>query len=339
MMKKALTLDRFCDCSGIGIDVSKATLEIVGIEKERVWRSDIDNAESAIDSLARKLKAGEYRNKIVCESTGHYHLLLGLVFVRYDLDLRIINPLQSSKHQKSRIRKTKTDQVDGYVLATMCETERDLPKAANLQPKPVLMRLKQGQLHALDKQLQRMSRSVSTYTETYQKLGLEPGSSAQALQQVVTDLKAIRRKLHKELEAMMVEETLESDDIDKLRCLPGYSLMVAGLVSTAFDRHAKSDRSWVAYAGLDVSVRESGQWRGKGKLTKRGNSFIRKRLFCAAWGAMMNYDEVRAYYDMLKAAGRNHIEALCIIARKLLRIAYAVLVKGKEYDANIAFAT
>ena len=339
MMKKAPTLERFCRCSGIGIDVSKATLEIVGIEKEQVWRAEIDNAETAIESLAKTLKDGGYRHKIVCESTGHYHLLLGLVFARYGLDLRIINPLQSSKHQKSRIRKTKTDQIDGYVLATMCETERDLPKAANLQSKQVLMRLKQGQLHALDKQLQRMSRSISTYTETYQKLGLEPGSSAQALQQVVTGLKAVRRKLQQELEAMMVQETVASDDIDKLRRLPGYSLMVAGLVSTAFDRQVKSDRSWVAYVGLDISVRESGKWRGKGKLTKRGNSFLRKRLIGAAWGAMMNYDEVRKYYLKLKAAGRNHIEALCIIARKLLRIAYVVLVQGKEYDANIAFAT
>ena len=138
---------------------------------------------------------------------------------------------------------------------------------------------------------------------------------------------------------MMVQETVASDDIDKLRRLPVYSLMVAGLVSTAFDRQVKSDRSWVAYVGLDISVRESGKWRGKGKLTKRGNSFLRKRLIGAAWGAMMNYDEVRKYYLKLKAAGRNHIEALCIIARKLLRIAYVVLVQGKEYDANIAFAT
>lgn len=339
MMKKAPTLERFCRCSGIGIDVSKATLEIVGIEKEQVWRAEIDNAETAIESLAKTLKDGGYRHKIVCESTGHYHLLLGLVFARYGLDLRIINPLQSSKHQKSRIRKTKTDQIDGYVLATMCETERDLPKAANLQSKQVLMRLKQGQLHALDKQLQRMGRSISTYTETYQKLGLEPGSSAQALQQVVKNLKATRRKLQQELESMMVQETVGSDDIDKLRRLPGYSLMVAGLVSTIFSRQVKSDRSWVAYVGLDISVRESGTWRGKGKLTKRGNSFLRKRLIGAAWGAMMNYDEVRKYYLKLKAAGRNHIEALCIIARKLLRIAYVVLVQGKEYDANIAFAT
>jgi len=338
MMKKARTLGQFCKCSGIGIDVSKATLEVVGIAGDKVWRTEIANSESAIASLAKTLQAGGYRHKLVCESTGHYHLLLGLVFARYGLDLRIVNPLQSSKHQKARVRKTKTDSVDGYVLATMCETERDLPEAVHLQPKRVLMRLKQGQLHALDKQLQCMSRSVRSYSETYQQLGLEPGSSQTTLQQVVMDLKAARRALQKELEGMLVKEAKGSDDIDKLRRLPGFSPMVAGLVGTAFNRQAKSERSWVAYAGLDVSVRQSGTWRGRGKLTKRGNSYIRKRLFCAAWGAVMNYDEVRHYYDTLKMAGRNHVEALCIIARKLLRIAYAILVKGKEYDPQIAFA-
>lgn len=136
----------------------------------------------------------------------------------------------------------------------------------------------------------------------------------------------------------MTQAAAGCDDLEKLRRLPGFSPLVAGLVSTAFNRQARSERSWVAYAGLDVSVRESGTWRGRGKLTKRGNSFLRKRLYCAAWGAVMNYAEVRAYYDRLKAAGRNHVEALCIIAHKLLRIAYAILVKGKEYDSNIAFA-
>jgi transposase len=219
-------------------------------------------------------------------------LLLGLVFARYGLDLRIVNPLQSHKHQQSRVRKTKTDAVDGYVLATMCATERDLPAAAHLHSQHVLLRLQQGQLHALDK----------------------------------------------ELEALLTHAAADRNDLAKLQELPGFSPLVAGLVATAFNRQAKSERSWVAYAGLDVSVRESGTWRGRGKLTKRGNSFLRKRLYCAAWGAVMNYTGVRAYYDRLKAAGRNHVEALCIIARKLLRIAYAILVKGKEYDHHIAFA-
>ena len=337
-MKKARTFDLFCRCTGIGIDVSKATLEVVGIEADEVWRAEIANTAVAIEALAKTLSAGGYCHKLVCESTGHYHLLLGLIFARYSLDLRIINPLQSSKHQTSRIRKTKTDSIDGYVLATMCETERDLPNAAHLHPTQVLMRLKQGQLHALDKQLQRLTRSVNTYAETYAQLGLVAGASAAALQSVVLELKAAKRQLQKELEELFSQIAKDDSDIDKLRPLPGFSPMVAGLVSTAFDRQAKSDRSWVAYAGLDVSVRQSGTWCGRGKLTKRGNSFLRKRLYCAAWGAVMNYDEVRHYYDTLKAAGRNHVEALCIIARKLLRIAYTILVKGKEYDSNIAFA-
>lgn len=338
MMKNARSFDIFCGCSGIGIDVSKATLDVAGLDGSEVWRMSMQNTRATIESLAQRLSAGGYSGKIVCESTGHYHLLLGLVFAEYGLDLRIINPLQSSKHQKSRVRKTKTDQMDGYVLATMCETERELPKAANLQPRRVLIRLKQGQLHALDKQLQRLQRSVSSYRETYAQLGFAVGESHLALQQAVSDLKGVKRLLQKELESLLVEEGEDAQAIARLRELPGFSPLVAGLVSHAFDREARSHRSWAAYAGLDVSVRESGMWRGRGKLTKRGNSYLRKRLYCAAWGAVMNYDEVRACYDKLKSAGRNHVEALCIIARKLLRIAYAVLVKGKTYDPGIAFA-
>ncbi|MCH6565445.1 MAG: transposase, partial [Proteobacteria bacterium] len=85
MMKNAPGFDIFCACIGLGIDVSKASLELVGIENERVWRRELGNNESEIDALAQCLKTGRYQGKIVCESTGHYHLLLGLVFARYDL--------------------------------------------------------------------------------------------------------------------------------------------------------------------------------------------------------------------------------------------------------------
>lgn len=179
---------------------------------------------------------------------------------------------------------------------------------------------------------------MHTYAETYARLGFEADMSGVALHALVTELKTIKRQLTKELNALLVEAIADSKVLERLQCLPGYSATVAGLVGTVFDRQAKSYRSWVAYAGLDVSVKERGTWRGRGKLTKRGNSFLRKRLYCAAWGAVMHYEDVHRYYDALKAKGRNHVEALCIIARKLLRIAYAVLVKGKEYDPQIAFA-
>lgn len=337
MMKKAPALSVFCDCTAIGIDVSKASLEVAGLAGETIWQRTFSNTRDDIEALARTLSEGGYRHKLVCESTGHYHLLLGLVMAEYGLDLRVVNPLQSSKHQKARVRKTKTDAVDARVLATMALTEPELPPAANLQPAGVLIRLKQGQLHSLDKQLQRLSQSLASYTATYQQLGLDAGPAQERLATAVTELQAVRRQLQRELETLLAAAARQSE-LTALQQIPGYSPLVAGLVGTVFDRQARSYRSWVAYAGMDISVRESGTWRGYGKLTKRGNGYLRKRLYNAAWGAVMNYAEVRHYYDQLKAGGRRHVEALCIIARKLLRIGYVILVKGRQYDPNIAFA-
>lgn len=336
MMKNAASLRPFGQCHGLGIDVSKASLEVVGISEDNAWKRSVANQFPDIEALARSLVKAGYPGKIICESTGHYHLLLALVFARHGLDLRIINPLQSSKHQTARIRKTKTDPVDGYVLATMCETERDLPRAANWQPKQVLARLRQGQLQSLDKQIQRLSQSLASYRETYEKLGLEAGDAIETIDHALNQLWRAKRQLEAELDSAYLE-LAEASDVDQLKAIPGYSDLVASMIAGAFNRDVKSERSWIAFAGLDISIRESGTWTGRGKLTKRGNSFFRKRFFSAAWGAMMNYAEVRRYYDQLKSRGRHHVEALCIIARKLLRIAYAILVNGKTYDPKVAF--
>ena len=336
MIKNAASLAPFGQCHSLGIDVSKASLEMVGIGEADAWRRTVANQLADIEALSRSLVKAGYRGKIVCESTGHYHLLLALVFARHGLDLRIINPLQSSKHQTARIRKTKTDPVDGYVLATMCETERDLPQAAHLAPTQVLARLRQGQLQSLDKQIQRLRQSLASYRETYEKLGLEAGDASETIAQALSQLRRAKRQLEAELESAYLE-LAEASDVDQLKTIPGYSDLVASMIAGAFDRDVKSERSWIAFAGLDVSIRESGTWKGRGRLTKRGNSFFRKRCYNAAWGAKMNYPEVHQYYDQLKSQGRHHVEALCIIARKLLRIAYAILVNGKTYNPKVAF--
>jgi transposase len=49
----------------------------------------------------------------------------------------------------------------------------------------------------------------------------------------------------------------------------------------AVERFARSDQA-VAYAGLDVTVRESGKWRGQRKVSKRGSGAVRRILYMAA---------------------------------------------------------
>ena len=337
-MRKASTVKVFKDCLGIGIDVSKAELVVVGLTTSEPYIKRVNNRLTSVKAFVRALKKSGYDGKMICESTGHYHLKLALTCHEIGMEIIVLNPLQSSKHTKANVRKTKTDPEDGLTLATMCITEPNLPKPMQLTVPKALIRLKMGQLASIEKQLQKSQRSLMQYEETYAALRLELSELQLRLRDHFQLLKQLRKQMEKELEALLVENMPDHDSYTRLRKLPGYSDVVSGLVGQ-LDRQVKGSGSWVAYVGVDVSVRESGTWRGRGKLTKRGNAYLRKRLYQAAWGACMNYDYVRAYYDQLKAKGRNHVEANCIISRKLLRIAYHVVVNEKEYDPKIAFSS
>ncbi|MEZ9864565.1 IS110 family transposase [Vibrio breoganii] len=333
---KTLSIQQLKNCTGIGIDVSKATLAFSGITPDQTIHYQLSNTVEAIKKLAEKLEKSEYKGKIICESTGHYHLKLVSVLSKYDLNLYVINPLLATKHSKANIRKTKSDSVDGDSLAAMCLTEKNLPKPIKMSDSNLLITLKVGQVKAIEKLIQKMGGSLRLYEETYQGLGFEVSEIQQELATKLKDVKSLHKRMLRELEAMITETNESKEDADILISIPGISSTTAALLSQ-LDKGVKSCHSWVAFVGLDTSIRESGTWKGRGKLTKRGNTYLRKRLFCSAWGATMHDEHFKAYYDKLRAQGRSYKAALCIVAKKQIRIAYHLLMSGEKYDPSKAF--
>lgn len=330
------SIERLKDCPSVGIDVSKANLAIVGVPSGEPTLVPVENKLPGIREVLGRLRDAGYRGKLLCEATGHYHLKLVLVCQELGLELIVVNPLQSSKHSKARIRKVKTDPQDALSLATMGVTEPDLPAPVRMSPSKILIRLKMGQLASVEKLLQQFQQSLNQYEQSYTELGFELSAWQVELRGQLKALKRLKERLEQELTQLLSAHQQTDPAIGALARLPGYSPVVCALVGD-LDRQVRGADSWVAYTGLDVSVRQSGMWKGHGKLTKRGNGYLRKRFFQAAWGACLNYDYVRAYYDALKAQGRKHTEAVCIIARKLLRLAYYVLVHGYDFDPAVAF--
>ena len=90
----------------------------------------------------------------------------------------------------------------------------------------------------------------------------------------------------------------------------------------------------VAYAGLDVTVRESGKWKGKRKLSKRGSGALRRCLFLAALGSLRarTGSAFGAYYRALAARGVRGYRGLMAVMRKMLVVAYHLLKSGEHYD-------
>ena len=333
---KIITISQLKNCTAIGIDVSKASLSVAGLTKDKTYIYDVKNTVEELDHLAGKLVKANYTGKIICESTGHYHLKLVSVFSKYPLELYVLNPLQSSKHSKANIRKTKSDPVDAETLATMCFTERNLPKPINSTDDKILIRLKMGQVCFIEKLIQRIRGSVNLYAETYQELGFVESDIQLKLKEMLEQMRNMKEQMLAEIVSLVSAKKENKEDLEDVQRIPGISAPTAALL-TQFDREVKDGNSWVAYVGLDTSVRESGTWKGRGKITKRGNRYLRKRLFLSAWGAMMHDKQFRAYYDKLRSNGRSYREALCIIAKKQIRIAYLILVRKENYDSSKAF--
>lgn len=97
------------------------------------------------------------------------------------------------------------------------------------------------------------------------------------------------------------------------------------------DKQFTSRDQLVAFVGLDVMPRQSGTWRGKGRLSKRGNPSLRKVLYQVAWGLKQNNPAYQAEYERLRAKDTNYVTTLIILSRKFLRFLYAYYWKKTAY--------
>ena len=147
------------------------------------------------------------------------------------------------------------------------------------------------------------------------------------------------RQTHASLGALEQEITalLQRDDgAASLRSVPEFGPSTVAVLRAELGEVARFRGSTqvVAYAGLDVTVRESGKWKGKRKLSKRGSGALRRCLFLAALGSLRarTGSAFGAYYRALEARGVRGYRALMAVMRKMLVVAYHLLKHGERYD-------
>lgn len=99
-------------------------------------------------------------------------------------------------------------------------------------------------------------------------------------------------------------------------------------------RFARVDQV-VAYAGLDIEVKESGKWKGQAKLSKRGSGRLRRILYLAAVRCIrLPGSAFGAYYHRLVTRGLKKRDAMMAVMRKMLIVAVHLLKTGEQYDSS-----
>ena len=89
----------------------------------------------------------------------------------------------------------------------------------------------------------------------------------------------------------------------------------------------------VAYAGLDASVSQSGEYESTyNHMSKRGSPYLRRALFQSALIAEFCDPVFSDYYQKKISEGKHHLVATNAVARKLCHTIFAVLTKNEPYQ-------
>lgn len=139
------------------------------------------------------------------------------------------------------------------------------------------------------------------------------------------------------IEKVLEETILKVKYVEKLLAIKGVgSITIAGFIAEVGDiRRFNSPKQIQKYAGLELVENSSGKHKGRSRISKRGRRKLRRVLYQVMVPLLARNNEFRTIYDYYVTRVKNPLkrrQAMIAVSCKLIRVFYAVLTKGRDYD-------
>lgn len=309
----------------IGADVSLREIVLAWVRSQRSCLT-IANNRKAILTWLKQLPA---HCVIGVEATGRLHQLLADLAVAHGHTVYVLNPKHVASYAKGIGQRGKTDPLDAAVIARYVDRERD-----DLHPYTTPSAL-QRTLRDLISQRAAVVRHSTALKQSIAATGKGLNSALKrAYQATLKRLNKLLTEINHELKRTIAANQALESKRKQLQTITGIGFINSAALTHRFDRtpFANSDAVVAAY-GMDPRPRDSGNKVGKRRLTKQGNPEDRRLIYLAAQSASKT-KLFNPLYKALLAKSFATTEAIVIIARKLLRIAFAVWTSGKPFNPD-----
>jgi len=308
----------------IGIDMSKASFHAaLNDSSVEVFANTPEGIEQFMGAL-RTCECAPEETTIGVEATGVYHLLFSRILTTDGWKVMVINPMLSHRVINSSLRRVKTDRHDAQSLREA--TRMGFGYRFTDTPDVLALKALVTERAALAKMRGQIKTMIGSHTIREEAAGLQfHDSFAATLVTLSSEIAIIERKM----------DTYGTDTQKLLRTIPGIGKTSAAfLVAYIGDiNRFENSEKLTAYIGLDCRVHESGtSIKGKGYLTKRGNTYLRHVLFMGAFVAAKKNLKLKAYFEKKRAEGKHYHSALCAVERKLVHLIYAVWSRRAPFE-------
>jgi len=341
------------DATTVAVDLAKSVFEVA--VADRHWRV----TERA--RLTRRQFERWFVNRVVdlvvmeaCGSAHHW--------ARYLQGLGLRVQLLPPRYVRAYVKRNKTDAADAAALL-------EAARCADIVP----VRIKSIEQQALQSLHRTRSLWMATRTSRINalrgfcrefglaigvgsRLGMEqigraladPGSSVPqllrpAMNALIEEIRLLEARVAR-LEQQLSEAAKQSPACETLLSVPGIGLLTATAMVAATGggvSHYKSARHFASWFGLVPKEHSSGHTRHLGRISKRGDRYLRMLLTHGARSVLRAatvaqrcgkpLDPLRTWALALQSRS-NHNKATCALANKLARICYATLRDQEPFE-------
>lgn len=265
------------------------------------------------------------------EATGVYYEGLAYYLVEQGYTVHVVLPNQSKKFAESLGAKSKTDKIDAQILAQM-GLERNLRSWQPLSPSFIILKQLTRERDAIVQERTNVNNQLHAYKHQGK---ISPTSIARSEKRIAV-LNSQIKEIEKEIAELINQDKELEYRISNIQSIPGVGLITAVTIVAETNGFAaiNSLKQLTSFAGLDVRILESGLWKGKSRISKKGNSHIRKALYFPTFTKIKFDNETHKYYERLKSKKTKPMIAAVAVQRKLLCLIFTLWKKNEKFSPN-----
>lgn len=325
---------------GVGIDMGKDEFyacvsaidnaQRIKIKATHAFKNDPKGIAEFYRWVHHHAKDNSLPIHFLMEATGVYYEQLALFLLQKQAYVCVILPQKAKHYIQALGIKTKTDGVDAQALATMvCQQRLDTWRPIS----EAMYKLRQLTRQQID--LQQFKTQLGN-----QLLALEVGmyhspEVKKQLTKLIDELDKQLAECVKLIEKAIAENAEWKRKVAQICMIKGVGILTIANLITETNEFAlfENQRQLVSYSGYDVVENQSGKRAGRTRISKRGNSRIRRALHMSAL-MVVRYDQKPfvGLYERVFERTRIKMKGYVAVQRKLLTIIYALWKKDEKYD-------
>jgi transposase len=297
----------------VGIDVSKAVLDVAVTPSDEAW--SVPNTAEGMHRLVEKL-GGMSPRLIVLEATGGLERRAVAALAAAGLPVVAVNPRQVRDFAKATGKLAKTDAIDAAILALFADRIR-----------PKLRPLRDAETQELEALVVRRRQVVDMISAEKNRLSAAPPSKRvrTAIGRTIKWFEKQLEEIDGDIDSAVKGSSAWREKDDLLQSVPGVGKVLSRtLLSLVPELGTLGKKQLAALVGVAPLNRDSGTQRGR-RSVWGGRAHVRAVLYMGALVAARFNPTMKAFHARLRASGKLPKVALVACMRKLLTILNAIV--------------